>query len=286
MRTSVRFGVVLIVAGIALACGSRGPELVPEVVVVHRDAVPADPADPSWGKVPVHRAALVLQDLVEPRLLVPSTPEVRVQAVTDGTRVAFRLEWDDAAGDDAPGPAKMVDACAVQLPVSSGPDLPAPQMGEAGRAVEIALWRASWQAVVDGRPDTIRSLYPNAAVQHYPFEAAALPEGSEARREAEARYAPARALGNPMAGPRKAPVEDLVAEGPGTIRPAGTSSSQGAGKRTAKGWSVVLSRPVPVGLVPGGRTQVAFAVWQGDRLEAGARKMRSPWIPLSWEKRS
>lgn len=286
MRSRSRVPVLVAIAATLVACGPKGPEPVPEVVAIRADRIPDDPGDAAWRSAPVHRATLIQQDLVEPRLLVPSTPDVRVQAITDGTRVAFRLEWNDAAGDDAPGPARMVDACAVQLPVSSGPDLPAPQMGEASRPVEIVLWRASWQAVVEGRPDDIHALYPNAGVQHYPFEAASLPEGSEARREAEARYAPARALGNGMAGPRKKPVEDLVAEGPGTLRPAAASASEGKGRRTAGGWSVVLSRPVPSGLTPGGRTQVAFAVWQGDRQEAGARKMRSAWIPLSWEKRS
>jgi DMSO reductase family type II enzyme heme b subunit len=85
-----------------------------------------------------------------------------------------------------------------------------------------------------------------------------------------------------MSGPRERPVEDLIAEGPGTLRP-GTARSNGRGARTANGWQVVISRPLPAGLVPGGRTQVAFAVWQGAHGEAGARKMRSVWVPMALE---
>ena len=44
------------------------------------------------------------------------------------------------------------------------------------------------------------------------------------------RYAPARALGNQMAGPRKQPVQDLVADGPGTLRPAKRNRSIAAGR--------------------------------------------------------
>jgi DMSO reductase family type II enzyme heme b subunit len=99
-------------------------------------------------------------------------------------------------------------------------------------------------------------------------------------REMEERYAPARAVGNLMAGPREKPVEDLVAEGPGTIRPAGTSRSDGRGARGESGWSVVLSRPLPEALAGGGRSQVAFAVWEGTNQESGSRKMRTAWIPL------
>jgi hypothetical protein len=45
----------------------------------------------------------------------------------------------------------------------------------------------------------------------------------------------------------------------------------------------VLTRRVPTGLAPGRRTQVAFAVWEGAHGEAGARKMRTGWIPLVLE---
>jgi hypothetical protein len=276
---------VLVVATAgAWACAPGGPPASPaEVVAVRRAAVPDDPADAAWRSAPVHPAALILQDLVEPRLMTPSTAQVRVQAITDGARVAFRLEWDDATGDDLPGAARFSDACAVQLPARIEPDVPAPQMGEPGRGVEIAYWRASWQASVDGRKDEIRSLYPRAAVDHYPFEAAPLGEGSEARREMAARYAPARGLGNPMEGLRDRAVEDLLADGPGTIRPAPQGRSTGRGRRLEKGWSVVIARPLPAGLAPGGRSQAAFAVWEGSRQEAGSRKMRTAWTPFSLE---
>jgi hypothetical protein len=225
-------------------------------------------------------APLILQDMVEPRLLKPSTAEVRVRAITDGSRLALRLEWSDAKMDDLPGAARFSDACAVQFPTQVAAEMPAPQMGEKGKPVEIAFWRASWQASVDGRGDTIKDLYPGAAVDHYPFQAASLDKGSPAQREMEARYSPARALGNRMSGPRERPVEDLIAEGPGTLTPAASGGSDGRGRRTDNGWSVLISRRLPEGLVPGRRSHVAFAVWEGSDQEAGSRKMRTGWIPI------
>ena len=112
-----------------------------------------------------------------------------------------------------------------------------------------------------------------------------LKAGSPERAEMAARYAPARALGNAMAGPRTNPVEDLVAEGPGTLRSAPKTVSAGRGVRTKTGWAVVLSRPLPEGWGAGGRTQVAFAVWQGSASEVGARKMRTAWTPIKLEGR-
>jgi hypothetical protein len=271
-------GLAVLAASAAYAAQSAATA---EVVAARRSTVPATPDDKAWHDAPVYTAALLLQDMVEPRLLEASTEKVDVRAITDGSRIAFLLEWADPTKDDLPGVGRFSDACAVQLPVTISADLPAPQMGEAQRPVEITYWRAFWQSSVDGREDTIKALYPNATVDHYPFEAASLTPGSEAQREMAERYAPARALDNPMAGPRQRPVQDLIAEGPGTIRPAPETRSEGRGVHTDKGWAVVLSRPLPAGLDAGTRTQVAFAVWQGAHQEAGSRKMRSVWVPLA-----
>lgn len=278
----VLFGPLLVL--LAVSCAKK-PNLSPgEVRAVRSTALAPSPSDAAWAALPVHVAPLVPQDMVEPRLLKATTPEVRVRAMHDGTTVAFLLEWADATKNDMPGPARFTDACAVQLPATPpARDLPAPQMGEKGRGVEITYWRASWQAVVDGRGDTLNDLYPNATVDHYPFEAKSLAEGSPEKKEAALRYAPARTLGNAMAGPRQKPVEDLVAEGPGTLAPGPAASSNGKGVRTATGWAVVLSRRLPTGVTVPARSQVAFAVWEGADEESGARKMRTVWIPLNLE---
>jgi DMSO reductase family type II enzyme heme b subunit len=94
------------------------------------------------------------------------------------------------------------------------------------------------------------------------------------------RYMPARTLGNLRNGPRKNPVEDMVAEGPGTLKTDPAAGSSGRGVRTDAGWTVIIRRRMPSGLSPGTRTQVAFAVWEGAQGETGSRKMRTGWIPL------
>ncbi|MBI5434151.1 MAG: hypothetical protein HZA52_15060 [Planctomycetes bacterium] len=267
------------------ACSPSHPTLASVEVLVQPSAaeLPDDPIDARWNSVAAFHAALIPQDMVEPRQLQLSTREVQVRALSDGARIAFRLEWTDATNDDMPMPAAFTDACAIQLPAAISADVPAPQMGEPDRPVEITLWRASWQAMVDGRGDTIQDIHPNAVPDHYPFEAASFEPGSDAQRAAQLRYAPARALDNPMAGPRAQPVEDLVGHGPGTLAPALTTSSTGRGKRIANGWAVVVTRRVPDGLVSGNRTQVAFAIWEGGSQEVGARKMRTGWTPLLLE---
>jgi hypothetical protein len=285
MTRPTRWAALLVATGAAVAC-SRGPQRAvspAEVRAVAAPALPTTPEDAAWSRAPVHPAALMPQDVVEPTVLAPTTPMVDVQAMTDGARIAFRLTWAAPARSDRTLPAVFSDACAVQVPGSAGAEVPNPVMGEAGRPVEISYWRAAWQASVDGRPDSLAALHPNAKVDHYPFESPSLVEGSAEQLAMARRYAPARALGNAMAGPRASAVEDLVASGPGTLRSAARPLSSGTGAATASGWSVVFVRPLPTGVKPGGRSVVAFAIWRGDAGEAGARKMRSGWIPLAVE---
>lgn len=277
--------VLYFLALLAIVSGCRktpppAPAPLTEVVVVPAEALPATADDPTWDSVPEFVAPLILQDLVEPRLMEKSTPEVRVRAIAVGDEVAFRLAWSDPTDSNMATPGLFGDACAIQVPAAAGGGVPAPQMGEPGRPVEIVLWSAVWQAVVDGRGDTIRDIYPRASIDHYPFNAASLEPGSADQKAMAARYAPARALGNLMAGPRDNPVQALTAEGPGTLAPNKTLTASGRGARTDEGWAVVVRRPLPTGLTPQNGTQIAFAVWEGSHQEVGARKMRTGWVPL------
>jgi DMSO reductase family type II enzyme heme b subunit len=269
-----------------IAAGCRPvPPAVPlmDVTIVTADVLPEGPDDAIWARAPEHIAALLPQDQVEPRQMHVSTREVRVRAVAVDGHVAFRLQWDDPTLDDQPGHEDFPDACAIQLPAVAEPTLPAPQMGEPDRPVEITFWTAAWQATVDGRGTTLRDLYPGATIDHYPHEAAPLKSDPSAQREVQLRYSPAHALGNFMAGPRERPVEDLISQGPGTLGPGPSADSQGRGQHHGDGWSVVISRRLPTGWESTRGSQVAFAVWQGDRNEVGARKMRTGWINLVQE---
>lgn len=252
-----------------------------EVIAVSTAQLPTGPADAAWDTAPEYIAKLIPQDLVEPRLAQASTPEVRVQAITNGTEIAFRLRWLDATQNDTETPGQFVDACAVQVPAKLMPNPPAPQMGEAAGGVQIAYWRADWQAWVNGRADNIKSIYPNAEITHYPFQASSLAPGSPEQQEMAKRFAPADAVGNRRQSPRTSAVESLLAEGPGTLTPNPAVAVKGSGVRTKDGWAVMIVRPLPEGLAPKARTSIAFAIWQGANKEAGARKMRSGWAPLA-----
>lgn len=271
---------ILILSFLFIASCRRAVVLTPDVQVVSADKITLEVNDSAWNNAPTHGSKLILQDLVEPRLMETSTQEVQVQAITDGKEIAFRIEWLDDSQNDRAAPHNFIDGCAVQVPVKIEANVPAPQMGEVNKTVQISYWRADWQAIVDGRADDITSIYPNAKPDHYPFNAKSLENNPEAQKEAALRYAPARALGNNRQGPREQPVEDLIAEGPGTLSPNPQPFSKGKGVRTAKGWAVVVTRPLPEGFSKEKPTQTAFAVWEGSHGETGARKMRTGWVNM------
>lgn len=275
------FLAALLGSALAACDGPAAPAAVAEVRAPAVAVLPESPDDRAWDRAPTHHAELRMQDMVEPRKLKPGVAQLHVQALTNGSRIALRLAWTDPTVDDVRRPGAFSDACAVQLPAVPSVDLPAPQMGERGRAVEISFWSAADQAIVDGRRQDIPTLYPNARIDHYPFEAPSL--DPEAREKMARLYSPAGSLGNASSAPPPATVRDLMAQGPGTLVPAPTASSAGRGRRTGDGWRVVISRSLPKGAGP--RTHVAFAVWNGADEDAASRKMWTPWIALVPEAR-
>ena len=100
--------VVVIAVALGASC-QRAAVITPEVVAVRSATVPDDPNDPVWQSAPEHVAPLLLQDLVEPRLMTVSTPEVRVRALTNGSEIAFRLEWADTEAKFLPYPATWLN---------------------------------------------------------------------------------------------------------------------------------------------------------------------------------
>ncbi len=237
----------------------------------------------AWGDASEMVVPMLAQDLTDPKLGASTLPEIRVRALVDGSNVAFRLEWEDATRDDVDSGRRFSDAVAIQLPPAPGGTVPDPTMGQADRPVHIHLWKASYEGVGALEDWTLQQEFPNATVDHYPFDAAKEGESEKLTRQ----YTIALAAGNPMVGDRTSSVDDLIANGFGTLTHLPTQASKGWSKWEDGRWTVVISRPLAgadwpggEGFRPGQNTFVAFAVWDGGVDQAGSRKMRSVWIPL------
>ena len=191
----------------ALGVRGGGPRVSPaEVIVARAAALPVDPGDAAWTGAPIHPAALVLQDMVDPRLLEASTPQVRVQALTDGARVAFRLAWDDADRGRPRGAGAFPGRVRGAAPREDR----ARRSGAADGGVGATASRSRTGAPRGRPPSTAgrtrsRSSSPNADVGHYPFEAASLAPGSPEQQAMALRYAPAQAPRQPDGGAEASP---------------------------------------------------------------------------------
>jgi len=248
-------------------------------------------ADPVWEGVAGVALPLIRQFLVPPRPETLSVYEIEVRSIHDGKSIAFLLNWADATRDDRLGLAAHSDACALQFPVK-GKALPFFFMGQPGLPVHILHWKA-WRSrdAADGRQG-VRDAYPNMTVDMYNFdypESHPLTDKTPAERDV---FLPARAAGNPVALGVGGLVEELNAEGyGGTMVTLPRANTSGEAFWDGGRWTLLVRRPLDAAdgrsavFVPGERTQVAFAVWEGGRRESGARKAVSPaWAECALER--
>ena len=255
--------------------------------------LPADPTAAAWRS-----AALQPVPLRTLWLRPQHATAVRVAALHNGKEIGFLLEWADPLADQAAlGAEQFRDAAAVQLPLSAG-KAANPEasyvMGDARQPVNIWHWKADWQLDVARYRDR-EDRYAALAVDDMPFvrgvrssdpQAAVAPTDSH-----EPLFLTARAVNNPMARPRRSPVENLNGAGVGTItsQPADAQLIRGEGRWADGKWRVVMVRalktanPRDAQLEPGQESAVAFAVWDGAQRDRDGQKAVSVWQRLLLE---
>jgi DMSO reductase family type II enzyme heme b subunit len=217
-------------------------------------------------------------------------PDLQVAALHDGQTLALRLTWRDETRNDSPvRPQDFEDMAAVQL--FQGNPEPFLGMGATGQALDVWLWRPSWQEIAAQRAD-VDTAYPNMAVDLYPFEQV----GGGARPHAAERqprgFLTAWAAGNLQADPtRNANGSNLGAKGFGTLtlRPPVSQVVTTQGEWKDARWTVVLRRSLAVSaeagipLAPGDRFSIAFALWDGAAGDRNGQKLVSIWHDLLLE---
>ena len=243
-----------------------------------------DPLGKLWETTPGMAVPLLLQNVTMPVLEQASVDSVRVQGLTDGRWIAWRLSWPDANPDLNVDAARFTDAAAIQFPVSENASF---MMGGPAMKVQILQWKALWQKDVDEHFQDVQDLHPNYWADLYWFAEGGPPyevPGSFADQRSHAWF-PAHEAGNPMAKwDRTQPVEELVAEGFGTLSAQDQSVTQGRGAWQAGRWAVVFARPMATPdpldyqFRVGAAGQIGAAVWNGDAGNVGGRKHYSNWV--------
>jgi len=278
------------VAGVAVGVerrkGTTAVEGAPIVARFVDGELPAsDPGARAWNDAPRSHVSLVPQQIVQPHLERAGVSELAVRALTNAIEVALLLEWSDDAVDDLDGIRRYHDAVAVQLPVFAAEQPPPIMMGAPGSPVHILQWRATWQRDIDSGGRTgVDQIYPEVVHDVMPDDV--LPP------EVAQLYWVGREAGNPLSKSiRSTPVEEVVAEGFGSVTHLPNQTARGHGRRDGGRWQVVVSVPsarpnVGEALAPGTSWPVSFAVWLGSQENRGGRKHISNWLPFEIESRT
>lgn len=272
------------IAAGAVAVGvvaARSGRTADRLIARHRPGeLSTDPLAALWGDLPAFEAKLQAQQVAPPVLAETSVDGLLVRAAHDGSQLAFHLEWRDSGVDELEVIDRFRDAVAVQLPLGPG-EPPSVTMGGPGKPVHILQWKASWQADIDTGLKGVKDAFPNAFNDVYP-ELLLGEKGA-------AVFYPGRYVGNPLSARTKpSPVEEMTAEGFGTLTTLADQAATGKGVFADGAWKVVIALPMQggegkAGLQPGATTRVAFAAWNGGSGDRGSRKQWADWTALEIE---
>jgi DMSO reductase family type II enzyme heme b subunit len=283
----------LLVLAFLLAMGSISFAAEPVITSGAVKDIPTDPMDPAWGGAGAAIIPMAPQNVAAPGINAASVPSIKVSSVHNDKNIAIRVEWYDSTVNDAVNMSdKFSDACAIQFAVKPGTE-PNFMMGEKDGPVQILQWKAAWEKDLAKGYQDVEQAYPNYNVDTYP-ETKAVPQKANypvtSFSPNAQKYIAGLAAGNNLSNPLKnTTVEELNAEGFGTLTAQATQNAMGKGVSDYRYWKVVIVRPLDSGdasdavLKAGSTVPVAFTVWDGSKGERGARKNYSDggWVKLN-----
>lgn len=246
-------------------------------------ALPLNPHDAVWQQTSAHTVTMMAQQMTMPTLAKASIDKLTVQALHNGQDIAWRVSWTDDTVDSNVDTARFSDAVALEFPLTQAA---APMMGnQGGGKVQILYWKGLWQKDIDEKFQDVEDLYPNFWSDLYWFAEGSFPYQipSAFNNPVSHQWFIAKQSGNPMSDfERKQPVEELNAEGWGTLTHQTQSVTVGKGVWQDRAWSVVFMRPLHTDDANDHQFdqtgQISFAIWQGDQQNVGGRKHWANWV--------
>jgi hypothetical protein len=154
------------------------------------------------------------------------------------------------------------------------------------------MWKSERQADLEPAFQDLDKIYPNMGIDSYPnFLRSPLeqPTRDALTLESDPTYVTAWGAGNVVSDPSpKSATEELTAQGFGTLRarPPIDREVDGTGVYSTGSYRVLFHRrlktasPDGVPFSPGGRSSVAFAVWNGSAGDRDGKKSVTIWQEL------
>ena len=226
-----------------------------------------------------------------------SVQAAEVKAVHDGTTIYFQISWTDATKNfRAIAVQEFRDAVALMFPLGAVEITPAeyfsPRMGDREKPVNIWQWKEDWELdlVAKGGLEDVEAQYPN---MHDDFNTNPYsPDDHRKLITSVEMLSGGRAANNLLSQPaRGKPVEELIAEGFGTLTTQKHQDVNGCSHYEDGIWTVIMYRPLitkdhdDVQFYPGGKTYFNMAVWNGEEKDRNGQKSVSiQWHPLTLEK--
>ncbi len=226
-----------------------------------------------------------------------SVNNAEVKAIHDGLTVYFKVSWSDPSKNArAIAVQEFRDAVALMFPLGAVEITPAehfsPRMGDREKPTNLWHWKADWEAdlQVKGELEDVEAQYPN---MHDDFNLN--PYSAYYHRELITSVevlSGGRAANNLLSQPwRGRSVEDLNAEGFGTLTTQDHQDVNGCSKYDDGVWTVIFYRslitndPHDVQFVPGGTSYFNMAVWNGGEQDRNGQKNISiQWHPVTLER--
>ncbi len=222
-----------------------------------------------------------------------------VRAVYSGSEIGIKLEWEDmTVNAEVIRNTGFADGVAVQFDLSGS--APVFTMGEENKPVNIWLWKFDKELDMVAFRD-VEEEYALMSVDGYPFEKRHYPFARSSRINLNPDNAVSPTLvqdptylagwgsGNYLSDPQKeTPVEDMNAEGFGTIEPQPKESQNVQGKGVWKDgmWHVCFVRDLSsadggdIQFQSPGKINIAFAVWDGEAGDRDGQKSVTNWFQL------
>jgi hypothetical protein len=193
-------------------------------------------------------------------------PAVIVKSFHNRRDIYFYLSWKDDTENRSFALNKFSDACAIMFPMKRDANPITLLMGVTGKS-NIWQWKAGRDRQFWLKPELANEV---TADFYYPFEdKEVLPVSRDTLRSA---------------------VDDLLAEGAGTLTRKDTGNIQGRGLWVDGTWHVVFKRSLEsdgpmfdATFDPGDQRLLAFALWNGQNGDRGGRKSFSSLVELDIE---